>query len=390
MPGLFHFGRDREMQDRYTLREAAAVLGVDYEKLKSDARRGKFTVITDDDKKKTRYITPETLLSLKHGATPDRYHDLVEQYLAELTAGTIGKRPATQRYRDDMEYYLQRFWQETKLKASIHAINPETMRAAYTAIGFDDGNKKDYHAVKIKIHRAVSGFSRLLVREGHKTKDQHADIIGTKPPGKKYQNDKTIITPASLNEIIETNRAWVRGRRISDMKAGDLLIHLYAYTGIRRMEAANLMLGDVDLKEGSLRVWGKGGKRRKIPIWHKVAVVLEEWLKTYRPRSPRRNLLVNHDGLPFNENSLNDKFCRLSKVCKRKVKPHLLRHACATILSNEGMPVALIQRLLGHSNILVTQLYLDTTDADLFAWAARQKPIVAEPAPVKQDAGSWD
>jgi integrase/recombinase XerD len=269
---------------------------------------------------------------------------------------------------------MERYWHHLGEKPSIARVSADGYRAAVMAIGVNDKEKRDYHGTKLHIYKAITGFMRLLIRDGYKA-DGDLQAVRKLKPGRKFTSQTTEYpNVATVKATIEGNLTRTRGRKPFDIHLMNTLLHLYAYTGIRRMEAAALEVKDIDLETGSLLVWGKGNKRRRIPIAHTLEPVLRAWLLEWRPQSDVPWLLLQQDGTQLTENAIDGRFKRLSER-GIKIKPHGLRHASATILANDGMPVPLISLMLGHRDIRITNLYLNPTESDLFEYM-RGRPAV--------------
>ena len=146
---------------------------------------------------------------------------------------------------------------------------------------------------------------------------------------------------------------WLRDKAI---------IHLFAYTGIRRTELINLTWPDVDFKNNLLRVFGKGQKERYIPLRQSLSDLLWEYLQT---RLPLKNQCIIVNG----KNNIMD-YSTLRLVFKKWVTragldplivtPHTLRHTFATRLLEEGVDLVTIQELMGHEDPESTLIYTHT------------------------------
>jgi site-specific recombinase XerD len=137
--------------------------------------------------------------------------------------------------------------------------------------------------------------------------------------------------------------------------------------GLRAMEGARLQVADVDSSRMVLRVHGKGGKDREVPLPVKTLVMLREHWKTHR--SPlwlfpaARNHSSTDDGRPISTKSLQTAFSRAVKQSGISKRAHLhsLRHSYATHLLERNVNLRLIQVYLGHSSPRTTQVYTHVT-----------------------------
>ncbi len=128
------------------------------------------------------------------------------------------------------------------------------------------------------------------------------------------------------------------------------LLELVYSAGLRSREAVDLELGDVDFEQEAVRVKGKGGKERAVPLGEEAAYRLRRYLEDARPHLARgaENALF-----------LSARGRRLDTSTLRRLlpHPHRLRHAFATHLLEGGADLRVIQELLGHSSLSTTQVY---------------------------------
>ncbi|HUH16114.1 MAG TPA: tyrosine-type recombinase/integrase [Gaiellaceae bacterium] len=128
------------------------------------------------------------------------------------------------------------------------------------------------------------------------------------------------------------------------------LFELVYSAGLRSAEAVGLDLGDVDFEQELVRVRGKGGKERAVPLGEEAAHLLARYLREARPELARGA----NDAL-----FLSVRGRRLDTSTLRRVlpHPHRLRHSFATHLLEGGADLRTIQELLGHSSLSTTQVY---------------------------------
>lgn len=141
-----------------------------------------------------------------------------------------------------------------------------------------------------------------------------------------------------------------------------LLETLYA-TGMRRSEASNLKIQDIDSSRMVFRVRGKGDKERLVPFARYLLELLEKFLDTRKTTFPGISepwLFLNRKGEQFSPESIYYLVRKhLSMVTTLEQRsPHVLRHSFATHLSNHGADLNAIKELLGHSNLASTQVYM--------------------------------
>ena len=164
-----------------------------------------------------------------------------------------------------------------------------------------------------------------------------------------------ILTETEVNAILRTlSPRWPTTAR------NRALIALLYRTGLRCAEALALRPQDVDLVTGTVRVHhGKGDVARTVGIDAGAAPLIRHWLT--RRRAGDGPLFCTRDGRPLGTRYVRRMVARIAAkagVAKR-VHPHGFRHTHAAELAREGVPLNVIQRQLGHSNIGTTSRYLD-------------------------------
>jgi len=141
------------------------------------------------------------------------------------------------------------------------------------------------------------------------------------------------------------------------------LLELFYSSGLRVSELAALMLQQVDLENGLIRVFGKGSKERIVPVGGKARDALTTYLVSGRPHLVKlktgSQFFLNNRGSALSRVMLwmlVKKYAQRAGIAKN-VKPHGLRHSFATHLLSGGADLRAIQEMLGHASISTTQIY---------------------------------
>lgn len=136
---------------------------------------------------------------------------------------------------------------------------------------------------------------------------------------------------------------------------------LYA-SGLRATELVTLRIGDVNLSVGVVRVLGKGGKERIVPVGKAAQLAIGQYLVEQRPNQSKGDtdvLFLSRTGRPLDRIRLWQlvvKYAQASGLMK-EVSPHTLRHCFATHLISGGADLRVVQEMLGHADIATTQIY---------------------------------
>lgn len=138
---------------------------------------------------------------------------------------------------------------------------------------------------------------------------------------------------------------------------------LYA-CGLRVSELTELRLGQINLRQGVIRILGKGSKERLVPMGEEAINWLTRYLADARGELLKDNLgqdvvFPSNRGVAMTRQTFWHRLRKLaaSAGIQKKLSPHTLRHAFATHLLNHGADLRVVQLLLGHSDLSTTQIY---------------------------------
>ena len=216
-------------------------------------------------------------------------------------------------------------------------------------------------------------FYSFLVRKGYVKLNPFNYIASPKTekklPHVMYQEDVMALLKANSQRQDEL---VVRDQSILEI--------LY-YCGIRASELINLKITDVDTRNRSLRVLGKGRKERIVPFTIECAYTINKYLQETRPMLENRynekpdfdkndnkivyrELILNNTGRKLTRRGLEYILDKIEEKTGEYVNlhPHLLRHSFATQLLSNGADLRVIQELLGHSSINTTQIYTHVSE----------------------------
>jgi len=174
---------------------------------------------------------------------------------------------------------------------------------------------------------------------------------------------KTIIPYLDKPEIDvllgSPNQQTAQGRRDHAM-----LQFLYN-SGARAQEAAQLLISELDLAGGSVKIRGKGGKERRCPLWSST---IEELKPLIQNRPPAACVFVNRCGHPitrFGIYAMVERYARIAQIrmpsmAPKRISPHSIRHTTATHLLRAGVDINTIRAWLGHVSLDTTNIYAET------------------------------
>ncbi|MFA7095263.1 MAG: site-specific tyrosine recombinase XerD [Gammaproteobacteria bacterium] len=214
-------------------------------------------------------------------------------------------------------------------------------------------------------------FYRQLVRQGRIDADPTARIDAPKL-GRAL--------PKSLTEAeVEALLAAPDTGDLLGLRDRTMLEILYA-TGLRVSELVHLTLDQVNLRQGVVRITGKGSKERLVPFGEEALGWLERYLREARPLLLRGQLcdalFPTQRGTAMTRQAfwvLIKRYARKAGITK-SLSPHTLRHAFATHLLNHGADLRVVQLLLGHSDLSTTQIYTHVARERLKTLHAKHHP----------------
>jgi integrase/recombinase XerD len=224
-------------------------------------------------------------------------------------------------------------------------------------------DERPYRATSVaRMLSSVRSFHRFLLRDGITARDPATGVAQPKLP-RQLPHPLTVDETRRLLEAPDAaTPTGLRDRAILELLYG---------AGLRISELTALDVDDLDLEEGAVRVLGKGGKEREVPLGRFAREAVDAYLTRGRPAlasaGSRGALFLNARGRRLTRQSGN----RLLAIHVRtagiesRVTPHSLRHSFATHLLEGGADVRVVQELLGHASVATTQIYTLVTEEHL-------------------------
>ncbi|MEO8263645.1 MAG: site-specific tyrosine recombinase XerD [Pseudolysinimonas sp.] len=280
---------------------------------------------------------------VEHGRQLDRYlrHVAIEK----------GRSPNTvAAYRRDLEAMLSAgtALEPVALAAYVRGLRerPEPLAASSIA----------------RTISSIRSFTGFLVDEGLLETDPAVDLIAPKQPAR--------LPKALTIEQVERLLAATDGDEPADLRDKALIELLYA-TGARISEAVALnvddLLGDAGATE-VVRLFGKGGKQRIVPVGSYARAALDAYLVRARPvlSARGRSTPAVFLGIRGARLSRQNAWLLMRAAAERAqlgidLSPHSMRHSFATHLLQGGADVRVVQELLGHASVATTQIYTRVT-----------------------------
>ena len=208
---------------------------------------------------------------------------------------------------------------------------------------------------------AVRGFYKFLIQDGHVKLDPSVDLEAPK----SWQSLPRFLAPYEVEKLLScpdvTTEIGLRDKSMLEV--------LYA-TGLRVSELVGLVPANLNLDLGFLKVRGKGGKERVVPL----GLAAVDWTRKYLTVRSRLTDRGKAESTLFQTDKLQpltrQAFWRIivsygERAGIGHITPHLLRHSFATHLLENGADLRSVQMMLGHSDISTTQIYTHITNERL-------------------------
>jgi integrase/recombinase XerD len=266
-------------------------------------------------------------------------------------------------YRRDMQGFSQ--WLQAQSLNLEYAGENDVQ--AYFADRFDQTRASTANRRLAVLRR----FYQWALREKHVSTDPTLKLLTAKQAPR---------LPKTLSEAqVEALLAAPNTETPLGLRDRAMLELLYA-SGLRVSELVGLPMLSLNLREGVLRITGKGNKERLVPFGEEAADSLQNYLSQSRPvllgKQNSSAVFVTQRGGPMSRVmfwKLIKKYALLADI-HVPLSPHTLRHAFATHLLNHGADLRAVQMLLGHSDISTTTIYTHVARERLKALHAQHHP----------------
>jgi integrase/recombinase XerD len=286
-----------------------------------------------------------------------------------------------------IDLYLNHLRVERALAANTLEAYAQDLNALATSLGGDrdPGSIEEADIARLLVENVARGFGarsstrqlsglrgffRFLVRERAVERDP-TQLVERPRLGRRLP--KALPFDQIERLLAAPDLARDRGKRDAAM------IHLMYASGLRVSELCGLRLRDLDTKVGVVSAFGKGGKRRLVPVGEAALAHVKTYVDEVRPKKAKPSetvLFVSPRGGPFTRQG----FWKLLKAyavaagIARSLSPHKLRHSFATHLVQHGADLRAVQAMLGHADLGTTETYTRVAQDHVRAAHARAHP----------------
>ncbi|MDJ0699819.1 MAG: tyrosine recombinase XerC [Woeseiaceae bacterium] len=275
----------------------------------------------------------------------DGQRDWIDRFIHHLEFERRLSPLTCKHYRRDLDALAH--WCDAEDIDNWAALDSEHFRS-FTAAAYRKGMSAKSLQRRLSAARM---FFRYLLREKHVTRNPVSSVSAPKA-GKRLPGNLDADRMARLLDIPGDGPLVDRDRAILEL--------LYS-SGLRLAELVDLDSADVDMRDATVRVTGKGNKDRIVPVGRKALQALEKWQlsRGQIADAGEAALFVSQRGGRISARAVQ---ARVKHWAKRQgidanVYPHLFRHSFATHLLESSHDLRGVQELLGHANISTTQVY---------------------------------
>lgn len=190
-------------------------------------------------------------------------------------------------------------------------------------------------------------------------------------PQLRVKTPRRVVVPLTREEV---NRFFRTLRTLRDFA----IVSLMLFCGLRSREVIGLVLGDLYVGEGTMRIRGKGGKERVVPLPPQVVSLIQRYVEAERPPTSTEHLFVilkgRGRGRPMTPGGLRSLF-RYHRVRGKvpRANPHRMRHTFGSDMARAGMSLPALMSLMGHGGIQTTMQYVALSPQDV--WEEFQRVV---------------
>ena len=281
--------------------------------------------------------TPSTV-----NASPEKRNPLVESFLVHIEKERRLSSHTIESYQRDIKVLLRLVGTTPLDDVRIHHIRRFVARLHAQGLG---GRS---------LGRALSawrGFFNFLMRDHGFA---HNPCVGVRPP-KTAKRLPDALSPEEISKLVDlpaTDSFAVRDRA---------MFELFYSSGLRLSELTSLRPEDIDFNDATVRVLGKGGKTRVVPVGRFALRYIRDWLeqRSTIAKGEQSALFLNHHGRPIGPRTVQQRLKSWAQKqgISQHVHPHMLRHSFASHVLQSSGDLRAVQEMLGHASISSTQIY---------------------------------
>lgn len=276
------------------------------------------------------------------GASPDE--GILEGFTEYLTLERNRSPLTVDAYLRDLRDFASWMGASKLLRATMSDVRKYVMYMA--------GERRvDARTIRRRLS-SMKTFYRYLKWSGQRDDNPAAEVPGPRMSDKKPEH-------LQVSEVERLLRTSVAGRTDFQRLRDHAILELLYATGIRRAEVASIRIHDVDLRNRTIEVTGKGNKKRTVLMNKAASQAIEAYLGV-RPRTDDQSLFVGRHGRQLTPKHVWRIFRDIYDVSglQKHATPHTLRHSFATHMVENDANLETVRELLGHEHLSTTGIYL--------------------------------
>lgn len=283
------------------------------------------------------------------------FHPIIEQFLDTLWQEHGLSENTVASYRLDLAIFSQWLSHESAF-LTLDYVDLQTFLGERLTQGYKASSSA-------RMLSCLRKFFRFLYIENYRQDDPTSVLASPK---------KALGLPKSLSEAQVQDLLDVPNLLDPIELRDKAMLELLYATGLRVTELTSLKLDNLNLRQGVVRVIGKGDKERLVPLGEEAVYWIGEFFRHARPRLLHDQqsdvVFPSKRGTEMTRQTFWHRikhYAVLAGIDSDKLSPHVLRHAFATHLVNHGADLRVVQMLLGHSDLSTTQIYTHVAKARL-------------------------
>lgn len=279
---------------------------------------------------------------------PPALDGALEAFVQHLRAERALSRHTVEAYARDVRRYLDLLARENV--GDVDTARREHVEAYLSALAADGISPRS----SARMLSSVRAFHRHRAERDENAADPTGEVQGAR--------QGRALPEALSRDEVEALLSAPAGAEPETIRDRAMLMLLYA-SGLRVSELCGLPHGSVDVRQGLVRVRGKGGKDRLVPVSGRALEAIEAYVASARAtllgKRTSRDLFVTRLGRRMSRQNFWERLGRWARVAGigRTFSPHTLRHSFATHLLAGGADLRAVQSMLGHAHLATTELY---------------------------------
>lgn len=324
-----------------TLKEASVVLGISIPALKKQIYEKRRNAVKVKGYKKKSVWMLEIPSSHQIDA-------LMHNWLDDLSTGKGYPKPYSAKTIKGYKGFICSLWKHSEVVPSLKSFNLDTLKQALDNIGADGC----HYSLKDNMRKAFICFAKWLNNQGLNVSLEGIDKLRPKRfmPAKRNK--------LKQGDVLQLLEALNKHCTLPYFKERmHLLLTLLLTTGLRISEALAIRLEHINYEQGTISVLGKGNKPRITVLSNEMKAIVLQWTQKFHVTGQTLFNNLTYTGALI-------ALKRLRKLVDFPINFHDLRRTCATQWVQHNVPLTMVSKLLGHTSLKTTQLYVEADSMD--------------------------